>query len=240
MDVLIAATAALTRRGPVLFIIEDLHWADPSTVELLRQLIASLRSESLMALLTARPEFAPTWADATNVTTIELGSLDPAESEIFIRKVAHDKLLPPEVVWKVRERAADNPLFLEEITRSILESGALVEREHAWELVGALSSAVVPASMDASLMSRIDRLGEARPLFQLGATLGREFSHDLLAAVAEAPEDTIRRWLDAILQSGLVYRQDEASSVYTFKHALIRTIRCFARRGSVTMRALRS
>ena len=222
MDVLIAATAALTRRGPVLFIIEDLHWADPSTVELLRQLIASLRSESLMALLTARPEFAPTWANATNVTEVELGSLDPAESEIFIRKVAHDKPLPPEVVWKVRERAADNPLFLEEITRSMLESGALVEREHAWELVGALSSAVVPASMDASLMSRIDRLGEARPLFQLGATLGREFSHDLLAAVAEAPEDTIRRWLDAILQSGLVYRQDEASRVYTFKHALIR------------------
>ena len=82
-----------------------------------------------MALLTARPEFAPTWADATNVTEVELGSLDPAESEIFIRKVAHDKPLPPEVVWKVRERAADNPLFLEEITRSILELGALVERE---------------------------------------------------------------------------------------------------------------
>ena len=171
MDILVAMVVALTRRGPVLLVVEDLHWADPSSVELLSQLIGSLRTPGLMALLTARPEFSPTWADAANVTTVELGSLDRAESEIFIRRVARDKPMPPELVWKVRERAAGNPLFLEEITRSILESGALVEREHAWELVGVLSSEVVPDSINASLMARFDRLGEARPLFQLAATL---------------------------------------------------------------------
>jgi class 3 adenylate cyclase/tetratricopeptide (TPR) repeat protein len=222
MDILVGAILALTRRGPVLFIIEDLHWADPSTVDLLRQLIASVGSASLMALLTARLEFEPTWAGTANLTEVELGALESAESEIFIRKVALDKPLPPELVWKVRERAGGNPLFLEETTRSILESGALVERDHAWELVGALSSEVVPTSMDASLMARIDRLGEARPLFQLAATLGREFSYDLLAAVAETSEDKVRRSLDAILKSDLVYQRDETSRVYTFKHALIR------------------
>ncbi|HXW85467.1 MAG TPA: AAA family ATPase, partial [Candidatus Binataceae bacterium] len=222
MDILIAMTFALAQQGPAVFVIEDLHWADPSTVEFLRQLIASRQSGSLMALLTARPEFAPTWAEATNVTTVELGSLDPEESEAFIRKVARDKPLPPEVVWKIRERAAGNPLFLEEVTRSIMESSALVEREHAWELVGGLSPEVVPDSIDASLTARIDRLGEARSLFQLAATAGREFSYDLLAAVADRPEDALRRLIDIILQSGLVYPLDQTSGVFSFKHALIR------------------
>ena len=222
MDILIEALHVLARRGPVLFIIEDLHWADSSSVELLRQLIASPHSASLMALLTARPEFMPTWAAATNVTEVELEALDPAESETFIRKVARGKPLPPEVVWRIRERAAGNPLFLEEITRSVMESGALVEREHAWELVGMLSSDVVPASMEASLMARIDRLGEARSLLQLAATLGREFSYDLLVAVAQSPEKTVRRHLASMLQSGLVFRHGDASPVCTFKHALVR------------------
>jgi class 3 adenylate cyclase/tetratricopeptide (TPR) repeat protein len=222
MDILIAWTLALTQRGSVLLVLEDLHWADPSTIELLRQLIASPRSASLMVLLTARPEFDPTWARATNVTEVELGVLDLAESEIFIRNVAHDKPLPPDVVWKIRERGAGNPLFLEEITRSILESGALVERERAWELVTALSSEVVPASMDASLMARIDRLGKARSLFQIAATIGREFTYDLLVAVAETPDDAVQESLDLILQSGLVYQDDEKSRHYTFKHTLIR------------------
>jgi predicted ATPase len=124
MDILIEAWLALTRRGPVLFIIEDLHWADPSSVELLRKLIAVSRTR-LMALLTARPEFAPTWVAATNVAELELEALDPRESETFIRKVARDKPLPPDVVWQIREQAAGNPLFLEEITRSVTESGGL-------------------------------------------------------------------------------------------------------------------
>jgi len=222
MDVLIAAFLALARRGPVLLIIEDLHWADPSSIELLGQLITSLKSPGLMALLTARPEFAPPWTDAANVTEVGLLALDPTESEVVIRKVAHEKPLPPEVMWKVRERAGGNPLFLEEITRSIMESGALVERERAWELVSALSSEVVPGSIDASMTARIDRLGEARSLFQLAATLGREFSYDLLTAVAEEPAEAVRRSLDTILQSGLFYQRDETERLYTFKHALIR------------------
>jgi class 3 adenylate cyclase len=222
MDILIEAMQALARRGPVLLIVEDLHWADASTVELLHQLIVSQQSGSLMALLTARPEFRPTWATATNVTEVELEPLNPEEAELFIRKVARDKPLPPDVVWRVRGQAAGNPLFLEEITRSVMESGAVVEQEDAWELIGTLASDAVPASMEASLMARIDRLGEARPLFQLAATIGREFPDDLLVAVAQLPGDVVRRHLDVMLQSGLMYRLGGSSPVYTFKHALVR------------------
>ena len=223
MDIIIEAIHALARRSPVLLIVEDLHWADPSSLELLRQLIESGQRASMMALLTARSEFKPTWAsNSTKVTLVELDALDPVEAETFIRKVASDKPLPLDVVWQIRERAAGNPLFLEEITRSVTELGALVEREHSWELVGKLSSEVVPTSMEASLMARIDRLGEARSLFQLGATLGREFSHDLLVAVAQLPDETVQRLLKPMLELGLIFRHGNASPLYTFKHALVR------------------
>ncbi len=222
MEIVIAALYALALHNPVLVIVEDMHWADPSTVELIGQLMVSPRHASLMVLLTARQEFRPAWKPAANVTEIELPALDAQEAEALIRKVALDKPLPPDVVWQIQERAAGNPLFLEEITRSVTESGVLVARQNSWELVGRLSADVVPASMEASLMARIDRLGEARTLLQLGATLGREFSHELLVAVARLPEDLIQRQIDIILESGLIFRRGHESVVYFFKHALIR------------------
>ncbi|HYC24608.1 MAG TPA: hypothetical protein VEC58_01105, partial [Roseiarcus sp.] len=155
-------------------------------------------------------------------TKIELDALDPSDAEVLIRRVAHDKPLPPDLLWQIRERAAGNPLFLEEVTRSVMESGALVEQERSWELIGALSSEMVPASMEASIMARIDRLGEARALFQLGATLGREFSEDLLVAVAELPKESVRGQLKKMLDSGLIFRHEGPSVVYAFKHALVR------------------
>lgn len=218
MDILIEALHALARRGPVLFIVEDLQWADPSTLELLDHLIKSPQSARLMGLFTARPDFTPDRTAAANVREVELGALNSPEAETLIRKVAKDKLLPPEVVWQIRERAGGNPLFLEEITRSVTESDAVVEREYSWELAGTLST-VVPASMEASLMARIDRLGKARSLLQLAATLGREFSHDLLAAVAEESEDAVQHGLTVMMRSGLVFREGNA---YAFKHALVR------------------
>jgi class 3 adenylate cyclase/tetratricopeptide (TPR) repeat protein len=222
MDILIEAFHALGRQGPVLFVLEDLHWADPSTIELMGQLILSELNSRHMALLTARPEFKPTWAAATNVTEIELEPLHSQEAETFIRKAARDKPLPPDVVWQIRERAAGNPLFLEEITRAVTESGALIERDDAWEVVGTWSPELVPASMQASLMARIDRLGEVRPLFQLAAAVGREFSLDLLASASQLSADEVRRQLEVMLQSGLVYQHGDTSPIYTFKHALVR------------------
>jgi class 3 adenylate cyclase/tetratricopeptide (TPR) repeat protein len=222
MEILIAWLSGLTQDGPALLIFEDLHWADPSTVELLRQLVASPQRTRVMALFTARPEFKPPWEPGANITEIELDALSSGEIETFIRKVAMDKPLPPNVAWQIRERAAGNPLFLEEITRSVTESGALVARENSWELVNVLSEGDMPNSMAASLMSRIDRLGDARPLFQLGATVGREFSRDLLLAVAQLPEETVLAQLDTMVDSGLIFRHGYESPIYVFKHALIR------------------
>ncbi|MFZ2107383.1 MAG: adenylate/guanylate cyclase domain-containing protein [Roseiarcus sp.] len=222
MDIFIDWIHAITRYSLVLLIIEDLHWADPSTIELLDHLIRSRRSARLMILSTARPEFKPTWASAANVTLIELEALDAEEVEILIRRVASDKALPPTVVWQIRERGSGNPLFLEEITRTVLESGSVVARENSWEIVATMADAEVPVSMQASLVARIDRLGEARALFQLGAAIGREFSPDLLTAVAQLPEETVRRQLDAMVESGLLVRLTGPSPVYAFKHALIR------------------
>ncbi len=222
MEILIGWLSGLTLDGPALLIFEDLHWADPSTIELLRQFVASPQKTRMMALLTARPEFKPPWEPGANITEIELDALSSGEIETFIRKVAMDKPLPPSVAWQIKERAAGNPLFLEEITRSVTESGALVARDDSWELVNALSEGDMPNSMAASLMSRIDRLGEARPLFQLGATVGREFSRDLLLAVAELPEETVLSQLDTMVDSGLIFRHGYESPTYVFKHALIR------------------
>lgn len=222
MDIVIEAIRALTRRGPVLFIVEDLHWADASTKDLIRLLTQARQNDRLMVMLTARPEFRPTWGTAANMTEIELEPLNSVEAEAVVRKVAKDKPLPVEVAWQIREKAAGNPLFLEEITRSIVESGALVERERVWEVVGAAPSEAAPVSMEASLMARIDRLGDARPMFQLAATLGREFSHELLAAVAQESEDILRQRLDVMLHSGLLYEHGETARVYAFKHALVR------------------
>ncbi len=222
LELLIEVIQALTRDRPVLFVIEDLHWADPSTLEFLHQLLATSAPLRLMVLLTARPEFKPTWAEATNLQRIVLDGLDPEAVESLIRKVAKDKPLPVGVVWLIRERASGNALFLEEITRSVVESGVLVEHAEAWQLVGPLAEDAVPASMEASLMARIDRLGQARALLQLGAVVGREFSHDLLAAVAEISADTVQRHVELMLASGLVYDHAEHSRTYIFKHALVR------------------
>ncbi len=232
LELLIEALHAMAAQRPVLLVIEDLHWADPSTLDLLRLLVSSPSKLKIMVLLTARPEFGATWVSAGPVVEIELEAFDSTEAEQFVRQVAGDKPLPLEVVWQICERSSGNPLYLEEVTRSALESGAFVEHEHSWELIRPLSSEVVPASIEASLMARIDRLGEARSLLQLGATLGREFSHELLMAVAQTAEEITARNLLAVLASGLVYRHVVLASevvyehgallpVYAFRHALI-------------------
>jgi len=222
LDLLVEALHAMAAQAPVLLIVEDLHWADPSTLELLRQLVLAPGRVHMLVLLTARPEFKPSWIEATNFTVVELEALDDESAGLLVRKTAHDKPLPPDVLWRILSRAGGNPLFLEEITRSVLESGALVEGPSAWELVGPLAADAVPATMEASLMARIDRLGPARPLLQLAATIGREFSLELLQAVAQLPAGQVVQQMEKIVASGLVHRVEQTVEVYWFKHALVR------------------
>ncbi len=224
MDLLIELLRSWARLTPMLLVVEDLHWADPSTLDFLRQLVTS-SSRRLLAVFTARPEFEATWEDAPRVTAIELDALGHEEAEALVRKVARNKPPPPKVVWQICERAAGNPLFLEEITQAVIESGALIEGTRSWELaaqVEQIDTDVVPTSMEASLLSRLDHLGNARGSLQLAATLGREFSLEVLLAVSGLAEGQVLQHLDAMLASGLIYSHGDSTAIYTFKHALVR------------------
>ena len=221
MDILQDALSALAAAAPVLLVIEDLHWADPSTLDLLQQWITQERSMRVLILLSARPEFCSPWPIAGHASELKLDCFDGHQAERLIRNVSASKPMPPEVVREIQRRSSGNPLFLEQITRSVIDSNLLVEREKTWELTKPFSADVVPASMEAALMARIDRLGAAKPLLQLASTLGREFSTQLLFAVASLPQATLNEQLQTMLEVGFLVLEGGEAVVYSFKHALL-------------------
>lgn len=221
MQLLADFITALTRAGPVLLLVEDLHWADTSTLEFLQLLVTTAADVPLLGIFTARCEFDVSWDATPAVRRIELSRFQRAEVEAMVRSVALGKALPSEVLWQVTVRSDGVPLFVEELTRSILDSGALSERAVSWEAVGPVA-VEIPATMDASLTSRIDRLGASRATAQLAATIGREFSLELLREVSEYDEATIRQDLECLLRAGLAWSADDETDHLIFKHALVR------------------
>lgn len=225
IELIIGLLVGLASSAPVLLIIEDLHWADPSTMDLLDQLMATLADHPVMLLLSARPEFHNPWTSMNNVVELSLEGLVNAEAELLIRLSAGDKLLPSQVVRKILARSGGNPLFLEEITRSFTEteSADRADAEKTLDIATHLTADdLVPASMEAALMSRMDHLGDARSLLQLGATIGREFSYQLLAAVSTDREPDLSQNLQKLMKAGFVYRQGSSNNtVYVFKHVLV-------------------
>lgn len=223
LDTLIALIEALATRRAVILVAEDLHWADPSTLEFLQQLVASAARLPLFGLFTGRPEFEPAWALGGAASLIDVSRLGNAEVEAVVRSVAHGKSVPSEVVREIAQRCDGVPLFVEEVARAVFEAGMLEEHEDAWELTGPLRTGLIPASIDASLMARIDRLGEARATAQLAATIGREFPYVLLKAVSERDETALASDLQHIIDSVLVWKSgDNERALYVFKHALVR------------------
>ena len=220
LEVLVSALMEIASRHNTLLIVEDLHWADPSTLELLQLIIKSRLRSPLLGILTARPEFQPEWQGAASL--IDVSRLDNKEVEAVVRGVANGKLMPGEVVRELLKRCEGVPLFVEEVTRAVLESGVLEEREVSWELTGPIPTSLIPASVDASLMARIDRLGEARATAQLAATIGREFSYTLLRAVSERNEKALRDDLKRLIDAGLAWQTSRGSvKTYLFKHVLV-------------------
>jgi class 3 adenylate cyclase/tetratricopeptide (TPR) repeat protein len=221
-ETLLELLRSLSAQLPTLLIVEDLHWADASTLELLDLIVASLAGRRLMGLFTTRPEFLPAWSNNAAATLINVPHLDAAEAEDLARSVAHDKPLPGQVIREIIKRCDGVPLFVEEVTRSVIESGVLEEHDHSWELVGPLPADLIPASVDASLMSRIDRLGPSRITAQLAAAIGREYSFELLRAVSERDAAELEADLDRLVDAGLV-READVGHVrgYVFKHALV-------------------
>ncbi|MEO8623751.1 MAG: adenylate/guanylate cyclase domain-containing protein [bacterium] len=222
LEVLVAMMKALTDRQPTVFVAEDLHWSDPSTLELLQLIMAAMPASRILGIFTARPEFEPPWSIGERTPLIDLSRLQNSEVEAIVQSVAHGKTLPGEVVREIVQRCDGVPLFVEEVARAVIEAGVLVEGEFSWELTGPLPTGLIPASVDASLMARIDKLGDARSTAQLAATIGREFSLALLAAVSERSADQLREDLDRITSSGLA-RQTVVGDreIFVFKHALV-------------------
>ncbi len=222
LDVLVAALQALASSRPTILVAEDLHWSDPSTLELLQLMVNSAPTLPLLGLFTGRPEFQPSWSAATAAVSIDLSRLDDSEVEAVVRGVAHGKPLPGEVMREIALRCDGVPLFAEEGAHAVLESGVLEERDDAWELTGPLPTGLVPASVDASLMARIDRLGDARATAQLAATIGREFSYALLRAVSDRDEVALGDDLQRIVGAGLAWQTSTGDDeTFVFKHVLV-------------------
>jgi TOMM system kinase/cyclase fusion protein len=212
----------IAAQQPVLFVMEDLHWVDPSTLELLSLLVDQGPTARILALFTFRPDFSPPWTGRAHLTQVTLNRLPRRQAIEMTDRVAHSKTLPPEVVEQVVAKTDGVPLFVEELTKMVLESGLLREREERYELTGPLPPLAIPATLHDSLMARLDRLAAVKGLAQLGATLGREFSYELLQAVAPWDEETLQRGLHQLVAAEFLYQRGlPPQATYVFKHALI-------------------
>jgi class 3 adenylate cyclase/predicted ATPase len=221
LEALTAQMEALTRTSPVLMIFEDVQWIDPTSLEALGRAVDQIRTMRVLLIMTFRPEFDPPWIGSPYVTALTINRLGQSDVEAMIGRVVGDKLLPANIRQDIIERTDGIPLFVEEMTKAVLEAESEGAVEHVVAAVPSPALAV-PASLHASLMARLDRLGPAKELAQFGAAIGREFSHALLAAVMRKPEGELRSGLDRLIAAGLLFRQGAPPhATYLFKHALV-------------------
>jgi class 3 adenylate cyclase/predicted ATPase len=212
---------ALTRVSPVLMILEDAHWVDPTSSEAFGRTVDRIRTLPVLLIVTFRPEFTAPWLGQSHVTSLTLNRLGEQEAAAIIARLVGNKELPADILAEIVERTDGIPLFVEEMTKAVLEAEGEGE---ARRTVAAVPSpaAAVPASLHASLMSRLDRLGNAKEVAQIGSAIGREFSYALLAAVARKPEAELVSPLDRLVAAGLLFRQGAPPhATYLFKHALV-------------------
>jgi predicted ATPase len=182
---------ALARQKPVLMLFEDVHWADASSLEVLDLTVEGVRALPVLALFTFRPEYNAPWTGLSQVTSIALDRLAPAEVETLAERVAA-RPLPLAVTAQIVAKTDGVPLFVEELTKAVLEGGLLVAGPQGWRLDGPLPPFAIPATLQDSLAARLDRLAPVKEIAQIGAAIGREFSYPLLRAVAGRDEPALR------------------------------------------------
>ena len=222
LETIVAILLELAERQPVLFILEDLHWTDPTTLELLNLLIDQTPTASLLMLLTCRPSFQPAWHHRSYVSEITVNRLSHAQVEQIVTCVTDGKTLPKEVIQQIIAKTDGVPLFVEEITKAILESGQLKAIDGHYELTGSFTTLTIPATLQDSLMARLDRLVTAKAVAQYAAVIGRQFSYELLSTVSQLDEVTLQRELGRLVEAEIVYHRGiPPQATYTFKHALI-------------------
>jgi len=221
LEALILQIEALTSSSPVLMIFEDAHWSDPTSLEALGRAVNRIATLRVLLIVTFRPEFDPPWIGRPHVTPLTINRLAQRDVDAMIDRVVGNKLLPANIRQDIIERTDGIPLFVEEMTKAVLEAAGEGEAQRTAAAVPS-PALEVPASLHASLLARLDRLGPAKQVAQVGAAIGREFSHALLAAVARKPEAELESALDRLVAAGLLFRQGVPPlATYLFKHALV-------------------
>jgi class 3 adenylate cyclase/predicted ATPase len=219
---LLAHLEQLAAQQPVLMVFEDMHWIDPTSLELLSLTIDQIKSMRMLMLATARPEFTPPWPSHRHTSSIGLTRLDKIEGEALVAGMTGGKSLPSELLCQILERTDGVPLFIEELTKTVLESGLLREANGCFELTGPLPPLAIPSTLYASLLARLDRLASVKDVAQIGAAIGREFSYALIAAVAALPEKDLKAALAQLVDAELVFQRGvPPDATYQFKHALV-------------------
>ncbi len=221
LEALTTQMEALSQSGPVLMIFEDVHWIDPTSLEALGRALDRIRTLCVLLVVTYRPEFEPPWIGRPYVTALTINRLGEREIRTLIDRLMGNRPLPNAITQNIIERTDGIPLFVEEMTKAVLEAEGDEAAERAVAAIPSPSIAV-PASLHASLMARLDRLGSAKEVAQIGAVIGRELSHSLLAAVAGKPEAELQSALDRLFEAGLLFTQGlPPHATYLFKHALV-------------------
>jgi predicted ATPase/class 3 adenylate cyclase len=222
LETLVRQLEALAGERPVLVIFEDVHWIDPTSLELLSILIEHVASMRALFVVTFRPEFAPPWTGRQHVNLLTLTRLDRPHAVAVAEHVTRGKTLPPEVLEEIVARTDGVPLFLEELTKTVIEGDLLRAEGDRYTLRGTLPALAVPTTLHASLIARFDRLSLSRSIVQFGAAIGREFSYELIRAVSPLPERELEAALAELVASELVFPKGAPpNAVYSFKHALV-------------------
>jgi class 3 adenylate cyclase/predicted ATPase len=222
-QMLLGQLEGLAAKQPILEIFEDAHWLDPTTLELLGLAVDRVRTLPVLLLVTCRPEFMPSWAHQAHATMLTLNGLGRRQVTAMVERLTGAKALPAVVLEEIVARTDGVPLFVEELTKTVLESGLVRDgEEHRYELAGSLPPLAIPPTLRDSLMARLDRLAPVKEVAQIGATLGREFSHELLAAVVPLGEAALQEAMDQLVAAELVFRRGmPPDATYSFKHALV-------------------
>jgi len=221
-EAILALLLALAAEQPLLFVVEDLNWADPSTRELVDFILGQVPAASILMLLTARPEFRAPWAQRSHITYLTVNRVTRRQTEAMVERVTGGKQLPAEVLQHVVAKTDGVPLFVEELTRMVLESDLLRDQGDRYELTGALPPLAIPSTLQDSLMARLDRLATVKEVAQVGAALGRSFHYELLRAIATLDDTTLQHALARLGEADLLHQRGlPPDATYVFKHALI-------------------
>ena len=222
LEALVAQMKGLSRRRPVLLIFEDAHWADPTSLELLELVVEQAQGMRMQVVITFRPEFTAPWTGHTHITSLSLNRFSRPLVTAMVNQLTGEKPLPDEVHDEIIEKTDGVPLFVEELTKTILESGLLEEETNGYVLSGPLAAVAIPTTLHDSLMARLDRMGDVKEVAQFASAIGREFSYDLLAAVSPLRDDELQDALGLLVDAELVFRRGRSpQTTYIFKHALV-------------------